>query len=169
MFPWNVMVILRMDDVSLKAILAVNIQGRCCLSAFSIRAWFRMIIAVEVSAESVEPCLFHIYWFDTTWEVLLCLGQKHLFFNLKGPYICVCASISDVYINMHCSKSLQCSLIGRNQKLPCHVEEISRRFFRKLYSPLESYVCEGISAYFLCCFLCCVSVINNKMIHPVYY
>lgn len=51
------------DGVSLKAILAESREGGGCLSAFAIRAWWRMIIAVEGTAPArVELYLFHICW-----------------------------------------------------------------------------------------------------------
>lgn len=69
------------DGVSLKAILSVNIQGGGCLSAFAIRAWWRMIIAAE-EWHLQEVNLTFFTFFSSCW-LLLSHSPKLLFWCRK--------------------------------------------------------------------------------------
>lgn len=69
------------DGVSLKAILSVNIQGGGCLSAFAIRAWWRMIIAAE-ERHLQEVNLTFFTFFSSCW-LLLSHSPKLLFWCRK--------------------------------------------------------------------------------------
>ncbi len=113
--------------VSLKAILAENIQDGGCLSAFTIRTWWRTIIAVkERHLQKLNFTFFHVYWILLSLERWLCSGQKQIFLPAKEIPSSYMNPFEDIHINMHCSKSpnhlSECQEI---EATVCHLRDLT--------------------------------------------
>lgn len=175
MFPWNVRAVLRSLEGRrlLKAILAVNIQGRGCLSASAIRAWWRMIIAVEARHLQESNSTFFTFIGCSPAAACAVLKAALFFFFFPANHYISPPHLTQRHLhNMNSYKSLQSSLSIRKLKAA-----LSRLTY--LWKPLlglSSLVC--LTARFACFFfflegggllLYSFCVIKHKMIHPVYY
>lgn len=151
MFPWNVRAVLRSLEGRrlLKAILAVNIQGRGCLSASAIRAWWRMIIAVE--ARHLQESNSTFFTFIGCSPAAACAALKScsfffFFFACESLHFPPHLTRRHLH-NMNSYKSLQSSLSVRKLKAA-----LSRLTY--LWKPLwglSSLMC--LTARFACFFV----------------
>ena len=151
------------DGVSLKAVLAVNTQGGGCLSAFAIRAWLRMIIAVEES--HLQELNFTSFTFIGCSQAWRFRGQKQIFLPAKKirtfpPSSYILKSIyGTIYINM---LRLIAPFLSE-----CLVDEISLIFFGNLYMSSRVLCIWGHLSLFFMLLLYSFCVISHKIIHPM--